>query len=429
VIALVGAAWAAKLPKLPKWLVAEPPTTLHPLYPTNRTDRLLHGAVHERLFEPEGDGWRSDVVAEVVADGLTLTLTLAPKAWTDGEPLVGADVCATFARLADTAHPTPFSAVATSVVAACVPDPASPARVTLTLARPLPEPRAWLSVPVLPAHRPDWVAFSGGAVEPAFVGLGGPVPKRDGADVLLAGLLRVRVVEDPVARFLAGEGSTVFVPPADLAKLRALPGVELTVAGTPTVWALILNTALAPLDTPEARRALDRGVDRAAVAAALVGRDSGLSRQPWSPISGPFPAGSARTARGVPVPAPPSEGAALPSLGLVVPVSLLPQAAAAFPTFAVTGVEARAWWLSVLAGAHTETAAAALVTIEEPVCAWFETGGPRNVFAWSDPETDRLCGRSGDEAGWSLHGRLADEVPAVFLFSVQDRVARRIAAP
>jgi hypothetical protein len=417
-------------------LIEVAPTTNHPLHAENRADRFVASKVHRRLFEPAGDTFRSELVAEwSVADGV-LSLTLGDRKWSDGAPIVAADVCATIDRLSDLARPSERTGLVRAVVSGCA--VVDQHHATLPLRREVADPRGWLAVPLLPAHRQDWLDWvPGDGPEPAFVGSGDWTPRRDkkGWSLEGPGALRLVVVEDPVASFVAGEGTQVFVEPAQLGEVRALDGVTLDRFGPPIVWALALDTAHPPYADATARLTLDRGLDRVALAEAWLGRDPTLEKQPWRVVSGPWPAGSAIPAPGIEVPmfdAAAQQAAGSMAAALAVPLTLPDAALAALPGLTATVVDGRSWVHSVLAGGHVGTSQAALVRLDGPPCAWFETRGdttgPRNVFGFSDPEVDAACralDRGDPDAAWTLHGLLTDRRPALFLFSTQERLATR----
>lgn len=411
--------------------VAEAPTTGHPLHGQNRTDRWLAWRLHPRLFEASG---ASSVVEAQQLDGTTWTLHLADRRWSDRTPLSGADVCATVARLSDEAHPTRFTGLVRAAVADCAPSGVDPRAVTLTLRRPMADPGPWLSVPVLPAHRPDWVAWvPGPGPEPPFVALGAETRRHDRKGWSVEGPrpARIGVSDDPL-RELGRAGLAALVDAPDLEEARRTPGVSVERWGPVEVWALVLDTTRPPFDDPALRARFDAAIDREAFAAAWFGRDPGLDRQPWTLVSGPWPPGHPSAARGILPPlltvddAPGVEGT------VVTPLPLPAGAERALLGLAPHPVDARTWAWSVLAGGQAGTAVAALAPLEGPPCAWFATRagaeGPRNVFAFSDAEVDAACRAldAGDpEAGRTLHGLLADRRPAVFLFARQERIAVR----
>ncbi len=420
-------------------LLAEAPATAHPLWATTTTERWLAGRAHRWLFPPGGDA-AAAVDATWSVTGDVLTVALGRHEWSDGTPLTGADVCATLDRLGDPAHPTPWTGLVSAAVASCSADPANPGLAAITLRRRRADPRGWLAVPLMPAHRPDWLAWvPGSGPEPPFVGLGDPIRiDKRGWTVGGERPARLVVVDDPIGRFVAGEGTAVLVPDAaELPRLRALDGVTVDRYGPWAVWALVLDPTRPPFDDPALRDALDRGLDRAALAAARHGRDPSLDRQPWSVVPGPWPPGSPDAGPGERVPPhDPAAAARLAGVGgaLAVPEPL-PESARALLPFTPAVIEARAWVSSVLGGAHGGTSVAALAPLDGPPCAWFETraadAGPRNLFGFSDPEVDAAC-RAIDagtpEATWTLHALLADRRPAVFLYAHQGRLARRVSA-
>lgn len=410
--------------------VAEAPTTAHPLHGVNAADRFVASRVTARLFEPGGTS--TLVEAHEVVDGVS-TLTLAARAWTDGAPFVGKDVCATIDRLTDLAHPTRYTGLVRAVVAGCTADAADPRRVSLTLARETVDPREWLVVPVLPAHRPDWTAWvPGPGPEPAFVGLTDTAARRDKKGWSLVGPQPVRLVasDDPAKSFVK-EGKGALIGAGDLAALRELPDATVRKWGDAEVWAIVLDTTRPPFDAPEVRAQLDRAIDREALAAAWFGRDAGLPKQPWAVVTGPYPAGSPLAAGDVwPVVHERVEG--LPEASLVTEVALGDDALRLLPGLSATVVDARTFTWSVLAGGHGGTSQAALLRLDGPVCAWFETRGeltgPRNVFGFSDGEVDSACRAidQGDpEATRTLHGLLADRRAALFLLSRTERAVWR----
>ncbi len=447
----------ASRPKVSEWLVPEAPTTLHPLLAATPTDAAVGRLIHARVFEPGPRGFESRVFGEPTVVDRVVSLAALPEArWSDGQPVVGADLCATVDRLRDRSHPTRWTAGVVARIESCRSDPAHPAAAALTLTEPLADPRSALDFPLLPAHRPDWTSFAGGPEPAALLPIGaGPwtIKVREGVLSLTppgAGALPAMLapVSDPVREFLGGRGDRVDVAIADLPALRARPDVQVDRVRPGETWALFLDTSRPPFDDPEVRRAADLALDRAALASAFLGRDPELATQPWTLVSGPFPAGSPLASSGVPVPLPDPE--ALAGRGPLAIEVLVPAGAGAFlealgaawPGLKVTGREltAEQWAFSLLDGGHLSGEAlgagesnAALVRLDEEPCAYLHTRtdhrGFANPFGFSDPGVDEACAAllAGDlEAGPRLHGRVADARPALFLWTVEGRTARRV---
>lgn len=451
-------------------LLEAAPTTLHPLYPWSREDHYVHELVHERLFEPDGKGgFRSDVVEKWRVEGAVVELHLARRKWHDGRPFVSADVCATLERIRAADRPTAFTAQAVASVASCLAgDDARLVRVTLT--HPSPDPGRLLSFPLVPAHDPDWAgAGPQSNLEP--IGLGRYRAERKKEGWLLSradkaapfSKLSLRVVPDPARALSEGQGiGAPFIDPDALAVAREIPGVALEVEPAEGVWALVLNTRKGPLSDLRVRDALDRMLDRSALAEAWFGRDGTLPTQPWTPTSGPFPARSSRGTAGVPLvqrdvdaakamlaeaglePGPDgwlwkdASGAGQPwTLRVAVPLGLGPEPAAVQKALAEqTGLRIEVvpltqvqWWFSLQAGSHGDVTDAALMRVpaQDPGRVFHtrtSRQGIHNPFGFSDSTIDALLdGTLDDGAAFSLHGRLADLHPALFLFSVEGRSA------
>jgi ABC-type transport system substrate-binding protein len=469
---MIGLSWVIglsglALAKTPEVLLPAPPTTLHPLYPWTREDHYVHELVHERLFEPDGrGGYESDVVEKWQADGAVVELHLARREWHDGRPFVAADVCATLERIRAADRPTAFTAQGDAAISSCVAgDDDDVVRITLT--QPDPDPRGWLSLPLIPAHDPDW-AGAGPQSSLAPLGLGrysverteeGWLLKRASRSASYKKLL-LRVVPSPARALAEGEGlGAPFVDPEELATARNIPGVSLLIEPATEVWALVLNPSRGPLADPTVRDALDRSLDRQALAEAWLGRDGELPTQPWSLASGPFVARSSRGSAGVPLVERDVEAArqALAAAGLVsapegwswngtpwslrvaVPLALGPEPSIVQRTLSeqlgvrveVVPLTQVQWWFSLQAGGHGAVTDAALVPVPSAdpgsvLHTRTERAGIHNPFGFSDPTLDALLdGTLDEDAAHSLQTRLADLDPALFLFSVDGRSAWR----
>ncbi|MFV2092246.1 MAG: ABC transporter substrate-binding protein, partial [Hyphomicrobiales bacterium] len=88
------------------------------------------------------------------------------------------------------------------------------------------------------------------------------------------GGLRIITTPNPVARFVGIETGACQIAqrpaPADLAALRAQPGVSVVEAGGTSVLYLAINTANKPFNDPWVRKALAKAIDRKALAKATV---------------------------------------------------------------------------------------------------------------------------------------------------------------
>lgn len=88
------------------------------------------------------------------------------------------------------------------------------------------------------------------------------------------GGLRIITTPNPVARFVGIKTGACQIAqrpaPADLAALRALPGVSVVEAGSTSVLYLAINTANKPFNDPWVRKALAKAIDRKALAKATV---------------------------------------------------------------------------------------------------------------------------------------------------------------
>ncbi|MCB9689608.1 MAG: hypothetical protein H6738_11250 [Alphaproteobacteria bacterium] len=442
----VGAMGAGK-PKVAQWFVTAPPATMHPLFVTTPTERAVDELLQVRIFEPASQGWRSRVVADPVVLDRVVSLAVIPgTVWSDGQPVVGADLCATVDRMLDRSHPTRWTAGTVARVESCRDDPAHPEVAAITLTHAGVDPRAALALPLLPAHRPDWTGFKGGKLPEGTIPVGaGTHQARVRGGILeivspTGGLpLRFVATEDPVAAFLADGPGRVEVGPADLARVRGVTGVTVDRVLPGSTWALFLDTTRPPFDDPATRAAVDAALDREGLAAAWLGRDPSLDKQPWTLVSGPFPAGSRLASHGVPVPT--HDATALGERKLELELAV-PAGAAAFgealqaalPGSTVTTHEltVEQWAFSLLDGGHAGTSHAALVRLDDEPCAYLhsrtETDGWANPFGFSDPGLDLACDalrRGESDAGPILHGRAADAHPALFLWTVEGRVAYR----
>ncbi|MEZ4238087.1 MAG: ABC transporter substrate-binding protein [Myxococcota bacterium] len=451
-------------------LLSRPPTTAQPLYAWTQEDELVRQLVHASLYTSDGQGgWHSDLVTDYAVNGPTVTLTLAKARWHDKQPFGPADVCASIERVRATDRPTRFTAAARARIASCSPGIRKDAdKVVITLTTIQAEPRAALQFPLVPAHDPAW-AGSGPQSDLPPVGLGPyALDRGDGGwhltafdDRATAKKIDLVVVDDPARRLVDGRGvGAPFLAPADLAKVRADPSIQLDVVPRDLTWVLLVNPTRGPLGEVAVRTALDLLIDRSALGGAVLGRDEQLKAQPWTPVSGPFPPGSPQYNAGVPVPLRDERAAhaLLEAHGLVdeggrwqwaghpwtlrvaCPVGLGPdpQRLELALEEQLTGIDVEVvpqsavqWWLSVLGGEHVEATDLALVPISSTdLGATFHsrtaTRGWANPFGWSDPDVDGWLGALADRnTAQLLHARLAELHPALFLWSVEGRAAWR----
>jgi ABC-type transport system substrate-binding protein len=450
--------------KTPEILLERGPETTHPLYAWTREDQLLVDLTDERLYEPDGKGgWRSDVVAKATIEGTAVALALQPLDWSDGRPLVAADVCATVQRIRSTDRPTPWTTTVSAHVAGCVADDRDPRVVHLTLTTPRADPSAWLDFPLVPAHRPEW-AGAGPQNDLQPVGLGPWSVVEDAAGWHLLGSKRapekrLDLVVVPSAAKALEDGRGVvdpFVAPSELPGLRSHPELTVQVEAGHAVWALVLNPTRGPLREVGARAGLDLLIDRDQLASALYGRDPDLAAQPWTAVSGPFLPKPGEVA---PVPVttrdPDAAAAALTEAGLVrteqgwtwqgqpwslkvlTPLGIGPDPAKLQAALSeqldgvrveVTPLSSTQWWFSLLAGAYAPVADVALVPVDPAdLAVTFHartpTDGLENPFGWSDPQVDAWLGDPSQRD--PLAERLADLHPALFLWVVNGRSAWR----
>lgn len=458
-------------------LLERGPTTNHPLYAWTREDVFVRDLLHESLFEPDGaGGWRSDVVSDVAVAGAQVTVTLVKRDWSDGKPFEPADVCATIARVKATDRPTPFTAMANAAVASCVVGgKGATDKAVITLTAPRAEPRAVLAFPLVPEHAPDWAgAGPQNTIEAVGLGRYALDPKHSTPTALsLAQVgdtapwkkLTLAVVPDPAKALADGRGvGAPFVDPEDLAAARGAAGVELRLERPTGVWALMVNTHRGPLADPEVRAALDRMIDRDALAGGVLGRDPELASQPWTPVSGPFPPKSPLASGGVPVTLREPEAArmGLEAAGLVqgpdgwtwggapwrlkvaIPADLGPdperlrvalEQQLTGIKIEVVALSSTQWWYSLLSGGHSDASDLALMPVElGAVPATFHsrtaTAGWSNPFGWSDPDVDRWlealeAGKLDPEQAHQMHAAIADLHPALFLWAMEGRSAWR----
>lgn len=447
-------------------LIPAPPTTLHPLYAWTREDHYLHELVHERLFEPDGRGSvRSDVLESFKVDGSVVEVVLAKRKWHDGARFVAADVCATIDRIKAADRPTSLTATASGAIASCLAgDDERTVRITMSNT-PVDLLRS-LSLPLVPAHDTAWTG-AGPQSQLAPVGLGryrierledGFLLRRHDKERANYRKLLVEVAAAPGATLSIGEGiGAPFLAPDELATVRNVEGISLDVEPADSVWALVLNTSRGPLRDPNVRGALDRLLDREALAEAWFGRDGDLATQPYTPVAGPFPPRSSRGSTSVLPRDEDAARAAMTEAGLVeqeglwsaegnpltlkvaVPLGNCPDPQIIERTLSeqlsirveVAPLTQVQWWLSLLAGGHVDVTDAALIPIpaSDPGSVLHtrtEARGLNNPFSFSDPTVDALLdGQLDDGAAFSLNGRLADTHPALFLFAVDGRSAWR----
>lgn len=470
-LATSGPALAARPVRL-TWFEEAVPDHLHPLYAWSDAERHARALVYEHLFDPATG--ESHLVASTQVDGRAVTLTLHDGLrWHDGAPLTGLDVCFTAAFLLD-APGAPRAPAVRAQLADCTVDPEDARIVHVELTRPMPDARAALSFPLIPAHLdPDPEALhpsyssapvgsgplaatrtvDGWAFEPAStsrrtapvslrMAAGGPTPARTRG--MLGG----------------GADGVALTAPELLPEVRE-HGVGLYWVPRDELWSLVLDVSGPALSDVRVREALDLLVDRVALRERIIGVDPARDEQPCTLISGPFPHTSDHRNRAVEVPVHDAERASalLTAAGLTQvdgawhgdsgPVRLalgVPTGHAVDPGIATTvlsellvGFEVVGRELDgaevqeVLAGAGPELDLLLLPWTPEPdgsVAPLFHTRteaeGWANPFGFSDRGVDGLL------AAWSeapeplerthayraLHARLADLRPHLFLFQL-----------
>lgn len=133
------------------WTVAELPGTLHPLFAETVVDVAAQSLVYDRLFyrSPEDGEWRTRVLASWTVsrgDGSVNLGLVEGLSWSDGAPVVAADLCASL-ELPATVH---ASRVSPPALASC--EETGPRSVRVELSEPGGDVRPLLDLPLLPAH-------------------------------------------------------------------------------------------------------------------------------------------------------------------------------------------------------------------------------------------------------------------------------------
>ena len=295
------------------WAESALPTTMDPLHPKSPVDYRVHALIYDHLFYRDGDTWSSHVLDDItVAEDGRLHATVIPQIrWHDGDRLRPADVCHSVDAL-NHAVDSPFHRNHRSHPVHCEINEAKTGVWISFAERPHPDPRASLSIPLIPA------SGSGDPVEPQPVGTG-PMRARfhNGTWLFEAWSGGSRPSQIPVMRLavepsrteqvralLDGEVDGVIgVPPAQLPEVRKA-GMSLRYYERQSWWYLALDTTKPPLDDPSLRAALDAHLDRRALREKLVTTDPDRDAHPCTLISGPWPPDSARYNRGVMLPQP-----------------------------------------------------------------------------------------------------------------------------
>ncbi|HCH66024.1 MAG: hypothetical protein CL927_12975 [Deltaproteobacteria bacterium] len=267
------------------------PTTLLPLYARTDADRRTAALLFEPLFYRSALGAQLEsklverYAVEVGDQGPAITLQLSSEAqWADGNPIDGEDLCFTIDALVLDTNPVSDSAAHRSRLAGCTVGE-DPTTATVTFRRPVPDPRDWLQLSVLPAH-----AFSSPSIPPDHPFSRAAVGSKDRTAVLHDDQVSI-TAHAPRSRpqhiqvqSTAGnmEGAAVVevrVPTA----AGAPPDPTLRRFDSRELWHIAIRHT-GPLAEADARQVLDAALDRTQLIEAVWGTGPTAP----VPVTGPF---------------------------------------------------------------------------------------------------------------------------------------------
>lgn len=319
--------------------------------------------------------------------------------------------------------------------------------------RKLPDPRDWLSFPVLPAHRFESTAIptDHAARDHAF-GTLGMVADRSADGVVFRAVAEgaerplyrnfelIPPPDDPAEAVRAIEAGTlqgIVDVPASLWPKLSGDDSEIVLRTYPAgeLWFVALSPERPELSDPRVREALDLLIDRNALIRTLDPTDKIRSWPPFEPVSGPFLLSSGSYDRSVPLPdADPARAAALladAGWGPAAPLTLTVAASDTTASSVVDGapalVEAIAAQLAAR-GIAAEVAAgpdADLVVSAVVVPPSWDPGELLASLHADDLELDRLATAArrtttdteSQDAWRAVHRYVAKTRPALFLWS------------
>ncbi len=441
------------------WQEIALPTTMDPLRPASPVDVRVQSLIYDQLFYFEDDAWRSHILKDsTVAEDGQLHAVLAPQIrWHDGQRLRPEDICHSIAALRAATdsrvhkrHP--------SLPTRCEVDEGKTGVRIAFAEHPLPDPRAALTIPLVPGHLEDGhdlatVPVGTGPMRATYDNQGWLFEAFEGGSRPVAiPAMRLVVAQDrdeQVRALIKGSVDGIIgVPPALLPEVREA-GMVLRHYDQQTWWYLALNTNREPLSDPSARALLDLSLDRDALREALVTTDPDRDNQPCTLISGPWIKDSPRYNQGVPLPTPATVEATPLEPRIAVPDYLDLPARAILDelmaqwhdlgaTGAIVGSEADLSEFDVVVGTWTEG---------DDISALYHTPtahrGLANVFSYSNPDVDRLF-RELDHAetqmqtnqlSRELHALLADDRTHLFLWELdwwsawKPGIERQVIAP
>ncbi len=403
-------------------------------------------------------------VVEAVPDQTGWILTLQHIHWHDGRPVTAADVCFSVATALDPRAPAWWRGPVAERVSACTVLDARRARLSADG-----DPREALGIPLVPRHaytqenpwfnpRLGSAPIGTGRYRATRTSAGWTLRARGSSGISAFHLTSAESDDAAVDRLLAGEGDGVLaVPPARVPGVVAADGLALRWANHQQITLIALDPGDGPTADPAVRRALDRLLDRPRLRERVVGIDPTDDRQPATLVSGPFYPRSPWSARSIPPTLHDSADAAeaLSQSGFTwtgshwvrdgaplrirvatgpPPLGSASLLYAACGQWLTAGIEVEAVVLSRSAYAlalegHPPAGLDALVMSWTP--PWGESPrglvastGWSNPFRYADPAVDRELDRLSDpdpdvarRAGWELHGRLADRIPFLFLWT------------
>jgi peptide/nickel transport system substrate-binding protein len=233
---------------------------------------------------------------EVAADGMSITIALNPLAtWHDGEPVTSADVKYTLEQIVASE-----SATAASLISALeTVDTPDDHTAVLNLSRPSASIigfLSWYGVFILPAHiyeGTDWMTneanqapIGSGPFKFTSYEAGSSVELEANTEYFAEGpyleRLIFQIIPDPntaLQSLLNGEVDMTGIPTAQVANLEANPDFKTIGKIYPSPFYFGFNTAAAPFDNVDVRRAIGMSIDREQiVATALSGYGTAENR-------------------------------------------------------------------------------------------------------------------------------------------------------
>jgi len=288
----------------PTFVESGPIVKLDPLYAITAGDHRAAALVYDTILTPKSDDvWRSDVLEDwrTERDG-SLQLVMKPKRrWHDGEPVVGADLCASLTALRHPETIAPIAQLAKAITVDCQVDMDTPLQVNVRLSERSLNPWRHFEIPLLPSHRiQDAVRWD--TLSPP-VGSGPYSAMFDGrrwtfhsnerrANTVAHRTLRREHTPDGAAQAAAlvagGVEGVVEVSPPELQRLRETRGLQLRYYQRKRWTTLLLDTSEGITESLAVRAAIEEALDQQALREEVVGLDAGRDEQACQLVTGPY---------------------------------------------------------------------------------------------------------------------------------------------